>query len=213
MKKIVCLICVATLLLGSATTVSAKGWKTYFGLNKGWYEGMGAKMTKNNAHNWTAKVSSIGWGGCWGGQVFKNYKVKKGNYYHISFTIKSTKLSKYVYLKLGNTNGKKNNVSKWINCKKRKTVKVSFSFKAKHNSKTIYFGIGGDFGDRAGVKTDSDAKRRYKAAKHKKLDSRLGPDAAAKHPTKIIVKNFRIYKTYTAYYNYKHRCPNCGYRW
>ena len=94
MKKIVCFVCIAVLLLGNTTMASAKAWNSYFGLNKGWYEGMKAKMTKNNAYNWTAKVSDIGWGGCWGGQVYKKYKVKKGNYYHISFKIKSTKLLK-----------------------------------------------------------------------------------------------------------------------
>ncbi len=75
-------------------------------------------------------------------------------------------------------------------------MKVNTTFKAKYNGNSIYFGIGGDFHDRAGVKTDEDAKSRYKVAPNKKLDGRLGPDAAADHPTKIRCKNFSFRDIY-----------------
>ena len=214
MKKLVCLFSVVILLVSNVTFVSAGSWNTYFGLNKGWYEGTKGRLTKNTSSKWTAKIQSIGWGGCWGGQVYRSYKFKKGCTYTISFNIKSTKLNKWVYLKIGDTKGKKMNLGKWINCKKKKTVKIRETFKAKYNGNSIYFGVGGDFHDRQGVKTDEDAKVRYKYAPNKKLDARLGSDAAADHPTIIRCTNFRIRKTYTPYrYTYKHRCPNCGYRW
>lgn len=190
MKKIVCLICVIALMLSSINMVSAKAWSSYFGLNKGWYEGMGAKMTSNTSKGWTVKVSDIGWGGCWGGSVHKLVTIKKYHTYTIKFTIKSSKLSKWVYLKIGDTKGKKMNLGKWIDCKKGKTVTVNETFTAKYNGESIYFGIGGDFHDRQGVKTDKDVKVRYKYAPNKKLDCRLGPDAAAAHPTVISVKGF-----------------------
>ena len=196
MKKRIIVLFVAFILIFQST-VSAKTWSTYFGLNKGWYEGMKAKMTVNKSSKWTVKVKDIGWGGCWGGQVYKKVKIKKGHYYHISFTIKSTKLSKWVYFKIGNEKGTKNNYHKWLNCKKKKTVKVNKTFKAKYNGNSIYFGIGGDYHDRAGVKTDYDAKKRYKIAPNKKLDGRLGADSAADHPTTIICKNFSFRDIYT----------------
>ncbi|MBR2213857.1 MAG: hypothetical protein IJ889_05415 [Eubacterium sp.] len=204
MKKIVCLICVIALMLSSINMVSAKAWSSYFGLNKGWYEGMGAKMTSNSSTGWTVKVTDIGWGGCWGGQVYrKGLSIKKGEQYNIKFTIKSTKLDKWVWVKIGNTNGKKMNFGKWLNCKKGKTVTVNETFTAKYNDYAVWFGIGGDFGDRAGVKTDKDAKVRYKYAPNKKLDSRLGSDAAAKHPTVITVSGFHFRSTSGSYVTVK----------
>lgn len=184
-------------VLAFSSTVSASAWSSYFGMNKGWYEGTKGHLTKNTSSAWTAKIQSIGWGGCWGGQVYtKGIKIKKGHYYHLSFSIKSTKLSKWIYIKIGNTKGTKINYHKWLNCKKKKTVKVNTTFKAKYNGKGVFFGIGGDFHDRAGVSTDEDAKKRYKVAPNKKLDSRLGPDSAAEHPTKIVCKNFSFRDIY-----------------
>lgn len=196
MKKRIIVLSLALVLIFQ-TTVCAKSWSSYFGLNKGWYEGTKGKLVKNTSSSWTAKIQSIGWGGCWGGQVFKkSVKIKKGHYYRLSFTIKSTKLSKWVYIKIGNTKGTKINYHKWLNCKKKKTVKINTTFKAKYSGKGIYFGIGGDFHDRANVKTDSDAKKRYKVAPNKKLDGRLGSDAAADHPTTIKCKNFSLKDIY-----------------
>lgn len=192
MKKIVIIVSVMVVTFGMSTVVSASTWNSYFGLNKGWYEGAKGKLTKNSGSSWTAQVQSIGWGGCWGGQVFKNAKIIKGKKYTVKFKIKSTRLKKYVYFKISNTNGSKMNLGKWIDCKKGKTIKYKKTFKAKYNSNEVYFGFGGDFGDRASVKTDKDAKVRYKLAPNKKLDSRLGPDAAAGRPTEIVCSSFSL---------------------
>ena len=190
MKKIICLICTISLVIGSASVVSAKAWSTYFGLNKGWYEGTKGSLTSNSANGWSAKIQSIGWGGCWGGQVYQKASIQKGKTYKIQFTIKSSKLDKWVFLKIGDDRGKQMNLGKWIDCRKGQTVSVNETFTAKYNGKSVYFGIGGDFHDRQGVKTDHDAKVRYKYAPNKKLDGRLGPDAAADHPTIITVSGY-----------------------
>ncbi len=196
MKKIICLVCTISLIIGSTSVVSADLWNSYFGLNKGWYEGTKATLTSNSDTGWTANVSDIGWGGCWGGQVYKKgVSIKKGKKYRIKFTIKSSKLDKWVYLKIGNEDGSKINFAKWIDCKKGKKVKIDTTFKAKYNGNDIFFGIGGDFGDRAKVKTDKDAKVRYQYAPNKKLDGRLGGDAAAKHPTVITVSGYSFKST------------------
>ncbi len=190
-KKLVAVVAALTLTIGMASTAMAASWSTYFGLNKGWYEGTKGSLTSNSDTGWSAKIQSIGWGGCWGGQVYKKgVSIQKGKQYTISFTIKSSKLDKWVYLKIGDAKGKQMNLGKWIDCKKGKTVTVNETFTASYNGKSVYFGIGGDFHDREGVKTDEDAKVRYKYAPNKKLDGRLGPDAAADHPTVITVSNY-----------------------
>ena len=191
MKKIVAVVAALTLTMGMMSTVMAASWSTYFGLNKGWYEGTKGKMASNSSTGWSAKIQSIGWGGCWGGQVYqKGVSIKKGTTYNIKFTIKSSKLDKWVYLKIGDTKGKQMNLGKWIDCRKGKTVTVNETFTAKYNGNSVYFGIGGDFHDRQSVKTDEDAKVRYKYAPNSKLDGRLGSDAAADHPTVITVSGY-----------------------
>lgn len=189
-KKLVAVVAALTLTIGMASTAMAASWSTYFGLNKGWYEGTKGSLTSNSDTGWSAKIQSIGWGGCWGGQVYKKgVSIQKGKQYTISFTIKSSKLDKWVYLKIGDAKGKQMNLGKWLDCKKGKTVTVNETFTASYNGNSVYFGIGGDFHDREGVKTDEDAKVRYKYAPNKKLDGRLGPDAAD-HPTVITVSNY-----------------------
>ena len=190
-KKLVAVVAALTLTIGMVSTAMAASWSTYFGLNKGWYEGTKGSLTSNSATGWTAKIQSIGWGGCWGGQIYqKGLSIKKGQQYTIKFTIKSSKLDKWVYLKIGDAKGKKMNLGKWIDCKKGKTVSVSETFTAKYDGNSVYFGIGGDFHDRQGVKTDEDAKVRYKYAPNKKLDARLPSDYSADHPTVITVSGY-----------------------
>lgn len=190
-KKLVAVVAALTLTIGMASTAMAASWSTYFGLNKGWYEGTKGSLTSNSDSGWTANIKSIGWGGCWGGQVYKKgVSIKKGQQYTIKFTIKSSKLDKWVYLKIGDNKGKQMNLGKWIDCKKGKSVTVNETFTAKYNGNSVYFGIGGDFGDRAGVKTDEDAKVRYKYAPNKKLDGRLPSDYSADHPTVITVTGY-----------------------
>ena len=202
MKKRIIIISVVLSLL-FATNVSAAKWHTYYGLNKGWYEGMKARTVRNQSSKWTVKVSDIGWGGCWCGYLSKKLKtkVKKGKQYTIKFSIKSTKFDKWVYVKIANSkNSKKCDLAKWINCKKGKTVTVNETYTSIYKCKRIYFGIGGDFGDRGAVKTDKDAKTRYSYAPTRKLDSRLRSDFAAGHKTTIKLNNFSFKKAKPLYY-------------
>ncbi len=191
MKKRIVIISVFLSLLFT-TSVSAASWSTYFGANKGWSAGMKAHIVRNQPSRWTVKVKSIGKGGCWGGQVYqKGHSIKKGKIYRISFTLKSTKFSKWIFVQIPKKNNNKKSVwAKWINCKKGKTVKVVATFKAKYKANAIYFGIGGDFGAKRKYKGDTNAKYRYKIAPNKKLDSRLGYKYARGHSTKIKLKKY-----------------------
>lgn len=190
-KRIVALAAVLTLTVGMISTVSAASWRTYLGLNKGWYEGAGGKISTSSS-GFTADLNKqIGWGGVWGGQAGYKTKIKKGNTYTVKFNISSSKINKYVYIKVGDDKGKKMNWAKWVDCKKGKTVSVSETFTAKYNSNEVAFGFGGDYGDRKGVSTDEDASYRYSIAPNKKLDSRLGKDSSV-YTTKIKVTGFSI---------------------
>ena len=190
LKKIAFAIITLGIITGSFLTVSAASWKSYLGLNSGWYEGVEGKVTKNTASAWTVNILSIGWGGCYGGQISKKISVKKGKQYKLHFKISSSKMNKWVYVKIGNETGSKMVFGKWVDCKKGKTVTVNETFIAKYNSDNIIFGIGGDFYDRQGVATDKDAKVRYKYAPNKTLDGRLPSDYSAEHPTVIKCKDF-----------------------
>ena len=109
-KKLVAVVAALTLTIGMVSTAMAATWSSYFGLNKGWYEGMKATMTSNSATGWTVKATDLGWGGCWGGQVYqKGISIKKGQQYTLKFTLKSSKMPKYVWVKIGDESGKKLN--------------------------------------------------------------------------------------------------------
>ena len=90
MKKIICIVLMIVMIIGSTYSAQASYWNSYFGLNKGWYEGAKGSLTSNSSSGWTAKIQSIGWGGCWGGQVYKKgVSIKKGKKYRLKFNIQS----------------------------------------------------------------------------------------------------------------------------
>ena len=193
LKKMAAVVAALTLTIGMVSSVSAASWTSYFGLNKGWYEGTKGSMSGISDSGWTANIQSLGWGGCWGGQAHKKgLGVKKGNTHNLKFTMKSSKLDKYVWVKLGDDAGKQIDFGKWLDLKKGKTVTVNETFTAKYDCDAIHFGFGGDCGDRESVKTDKDAKVRYKYAPNKTLDRRLGDDAFSDHPTTITLSGFSL---------------------
>ncbi len=194
MKRIVSLTLIISLLFSSS--IQASTWKYYLGLNFGWYEGVEGKVVKNTDSAWTVDVQSIGWGGCYGGQFYKKIKIRKNTKYTLKFTLKSSKMDKWVWVKIGNESGSQMVFGKWVDCKKGKSVTINETFIAKYNSDIITFAFGGDFGDRAGVTTDKDAKVRYKYAPNKKLDGRLPSDYSAEHPTTISLTNFSLSKNH-----------------
>ncbi len=74
MKRIIALVCVLTLTIGMASTVEASGWRTWI---NGTYESAFGSI-KTSKHGFTAKLKSIGWMGCWGGQAHYMKKTIKG---------------------------------------------------------------------------------------------------------------------------------------
>ena len=142
------------------TQCFAANWGSYFGGSQGWYEGAEGTLTSNTDKAWTAQMASIGYGGVWGAQVYKNgISVKKGQQYTLSFDAQSSTCDKWVYVKVSTDETLA--FSDWVQLKKGSTTKYSTTFTAKANAKSVYFGIGGEFGDRQGVDTDKDATIRY----------------------------------------------------
>lgn len=187
----------------SMQTVKANGvWESYFGAtDDGWYEGAEGRLTKNSETSWTAQMVSIGWGGCWGAQVYQNKKldfgditIHKGLEYVLSFDMSSSTCDKLVYVKVCNNESVA--FSDWIRLKKGENYKYYKSFEAKEDADSIYFGIGGEFGDRSGVDTDVynvDAEYRYNV-----FYSKFGfpitnyTDVDPTFSTSIKCDNFRI---------------------
>ena len=117
------------------------------GGSEGWYEGAEGTLTSNTDKAWTAQMASIGYGGVWGAQVYKNgISVKKGQQYTLSFDAQSSTCDKWVYVKVSTDETLA--FSDWVQLKKGSTTKYSTTFTAKANAKSVYFGIGGEFGDR-----------------------------------------------------------------
>lgn len=159
-KKIAASALALSLVFTMGTQCFAANWGSYFGGSQGWYEGAEGTLTSNTDKAWTAQMASIGYGGAWGAQVYKNgISVKKGQQYTLSFDAQSSTCDKWVYVKVSTDETLA--FSDWVQLKKGSTTKYSTTFTAKANAKSVYFGIGGEFGDRQGVDTDKDAAIRY----------------------------------------------------
>lgn len=150
---------------GGVTPEIKDYWTSYFGLDSGWYEGSSGLLTSNTSNSFTAKVTSFGWGGCWGGQISRKVKIEKGKEYDVSFNIKSSNVDKYVYMLVGE--GMKTAFSEWIKLPKGEEVSYNKTFVAEQDADKIIFGIGGDPGDRTGM--EQDAEYRYSV-----FDSQFG---------------------------------------
>lgn len=147
-KRFAAVVAAMALTVAMTSTCFAATWGSYFGQNEGWYEGAFGSLTSSNDTSWTAKMDQIGWGGCWGGQVFQeNLKIKKGTEYQLTFNMTSDTCDKWVFIKIATDDDIA--YGDWIQLKAGKTTKYDVTFKAKVNANSIYFGIGGDFGDRA----------------------------------------------------------------
>ena len=147
-KKFAAAVAAMALTVAMTTSCFAASWGSYFGQNEGWYEGAYGELKSSTDTSWTANMDAIGWGGCWGGQVFQqNLKIKKGDEYQLKFNMTSSKCDKWVFIKIAT--GDDIAYGDWIQLKAGKTTKYDVTFKAKVDADSIYFGIGGDFGDRA----------------------------------------------------------------
>lgn len=163
LKRLVAVVAICALTVGLSANCMAATWGSYFGLHRGWYEGADGELTEQTEDSWTANLIQLGWGGCWGGQVFQedgSVDIKKGEEYQIKYTISSSNCDKWVYLKIA----KKESIAfaKWVHVKKGKSVTVDETFTAKSDATSVYFGIGGEFGDRQ--ESDADAEVRYSYA-------------------------------------------------
>ena len=184
LKKVVTVVAALALTVGmTVNCFAADTWGSYFGMEEGaglglWYEGSDGTLKSQTADSWTADIKAIGWGGVWGGQVFQDSKkygsvsVKKGQEYHIKFTLKSSKVDKWAFIKIAKGD---DNIAygKWVRMKKGQAVTVDEDFKAATDANTIYFGIGGEYGDRA----STDGTKHYSYAEGGAEGIAAQPDA------------------------------------
>ena len=186
MKKTAVITLAIVLVINMNTSVFAKAsWHDYIGFDgkpgHTWYEAADGKVVGIAKNKWTAKLKTIGWGGVWGAQIFRNVNIKKGQKCRIKFKIKSTKINKWIVVKICNKN--KIAYVKWIHLKKGKYTKVNETFIAKKNATQIYFGLGGEFGDR------DDEKDIYAYLNKRPSD---GKGDAAGASTKILLRNYSL---------------------
>lgn len=122
-------------------------WSSWFGGNEGWYEGAQGKLSAQTSTSWTAQMDSIGYGGCWGAQVYSNnYRLNKGQAYTISFDIKSESCDKWIQLAIGTSENRA--YTDWIKLYKGEVYNYRKNFIAQNDAEIMYFGIGGEFGNR-----------------------------------------------------------------
>ncbi len=184
LKKLVTVIAAAALTVGmTVNCFAADTWGSYFGMEEGaghglWYEGSDGTLKSQTADSWTADIKAIGWGGVWGGQVFQDSKkygsvsITKGKEYHIKFTLKSSKVDKWAFIKVAKG---EDDIAygKWVRMKKGQAVTVDEDFTAATDANTIYFGIGGEYGDRA----STDGTKHYSYAEGGAEGIAAQPDA------------------------------------
>ncbi len=194
----------------SVGVLAKPAWNDYIGFDgkpgHTWYEAADGKMGKVTPTSWTCKMKTIGWGGVWGCQVWKNVNVKKGKKYRVKFKIKSTKMNKWVFFKFSTK--AKTGYGKWIRLKKGKYQNIDVTFTSKYKCKTIYFGIGGDFGDR---EDEADIfEYAYRDGFHAISDADINNNNSniAGKGTNIVVKKFSL-KQVDKKKKPKKKCP-CG---
>ena len=192
-KKIVASALALTLTVGMCSTAFGAAWGSYFGYPD-WYEAAEGKLSAQSATGWTAEMNMVGWGGCWGAQIYQDnnkdtakISIVKGKKYTLSFTASSSNCNKYMYIKI--STGETLAFNDWVLLKKGQNVKYSKTFTAKNNATAIYFALGGDFGDRIG--SDKDAEARYAALPGYE---NLLPDDAGGNPTTATVVKMSNYK-------------------
>ena len=192
-KKIASAVLSLTLVFAVATTCSAATWGTYFGQNSGDGWGATGALIKNSDSAFTAAIETFGWEGVWGAQVFKKVSLKKGVKYHISFTAQSSKVTKWIYVKV--SKGENLATSFWVQLPAGNTKKISKTFVAKNDATDVYFGLDADMGDRSDVTTDADAKIRYQVfGPNYEADLAQSESEVIGTATQIAISNFTITK-------------------
>lgn len=198
-KKIVSVVLALTMVFAVATTAMAASWEPYFGKDSGWKEGGSGTLENNTATGFTAKITHLGWGGIWGIQAKNNaVKVNKGTAYAVTFKASSSKLNKFLYVKMAKDGTEKVSGAFWVLLKRGKNVNVNEVFVAKENSKLLTIGMGGEDFDRSGIDADADIRygifnKQYKGKFVAKAKCGLDADGLFDSaPTDIKVSNFKI---------------------
>lgn len=70
-KKIAASALALTLVVAMGTQCFGAAWGSYFGNNEGWFEGATGTLSNSTEVGFTADLETLGWGGVWGGQIFK----------------------------------------------------------------------------------------------------------------------------------------------
>ena len=182
LKKISAAVVALALTVGMSvsTFAATAGWTDYLGFDgkKGhtWFEAADGKVTGITESGWSADLTQIGWGGIWGAQMSRKVDIVKGKKYHIKCTLKSSKVNKWVFIKIAT----KENYAygKWVWLTKGQATTIDEDFTAENNANNITFGFGGEYGDRESV----DGNKHYayaggasKIAAKKDADGESGP--------------------------------------
>lgn len=197
-KKIASAVLALTLVVAMSAQCFGATWGSYFGYNNAWFEGAEGELAAEDENGWTANMTMIGYGGCWGGQIFQNpeegttgnVSIVRGQTYKLSFAMTSSNCDKWVYIKMSSideaTGDELLAFGDWVQLKRGETYQYEKTFTAAADSSAIYFGIGGEFGDRQGV--DVDAEARYALVSDMSLLSDQDPTAA----TELKCENFKL---------------------
>lgn len=183
-----------TLVIAMSTTCFGATWGSYFGFTDTqgeWYEASEGSISSVTSKGWKANLTSLGYGGIWGCQIFQDtsrkagkVSVKKGQKYTLSFEMKSSNCDKLVYIKVAK--GENLAFGDWIKLQRGKTHKYNVTFKAACDADAIYFGLGGEFGDRQ--ESDVDAEKRYAIAVKKFGD--IPSDEDPTYSTQITMSKY-----------------------
>lgn len=198
-KKIAAAVLSLSLVLAVGTTTMGATWDSYFGANGDWYEGATGNLKVTSISAYTAQLDTVGWGGVYGCQVFLNQdtkavNIKKGQKYTFNATLKSSTVTKFVYVKFGNSKiadeAAKLAYGVWVKCPAGQTVNVSKVFTAKTDADTLYMNMGCDFGDRVG--SDGDAEIRYALLPNYQAELANDADGDAGATTTITMTNMSV---------------------
>lgn len=124
--------------------IPISGWHSWFGNNECWIEGAEGTLVNADNNSWTADLYSLGWGGIWGAQVYRNtdINIEKGKKYTLQCNLKSEDCDKWVFI--GLEQEETYAYGKWVKLQKGVEAYVNESFVAKNNADCIRICMGGE---------------------------------------------------------------------
>lgn len=120
-------------------------WNSFFGFNNGWFEGAEGTLVSADDDSWIANLESVGWGGIWGGQIYRqsDVEIEKGKKYTLKCKLISTDCDKWVFITL-KQDGDNYAYGKWIKLEKGIEIFINETFIAENDADWIYFCMGGE---------------------------------------------------------------------